>query len=141
MLNDLKNRIKYETERPNIDQYWILFNSTGWNKEYKFSIEELETAIEKSWYSISVYINQKLIGFGRILSDGIHHALIVDLIIYPKYQGNGIGSEILKRLLKVCTEKNIRDIQLFSATGKSKFYEKYGFQKRNENSPGMEYVY
>ena len=58
MLNDLKNRIKYETERPNIDQYWILFNSTGWNKEYKFSIEELETAIEKSWYSISVYINQ-----------------------------------------------------------------------------------
>ena len=141
MLNDLKNRIKYETERPNIDQYWILFNSTGWNKEYKFSIEELETAIEKSWYSISVYINQKLIGFGRILSDGIHHALIVDLIIYPKYQGNGIGSEILKRLLRVCTEKNIRDIQLFSATGKSKFYEKYGFQKRNENSPGMEYVY
>jgi len=141
MLNDLKSRIKYETERPNIDQYWILFNSTGWNKEYKFSIEELETAIEKSWYSISVYINQKLIGFGRILSDGIHHALIVDLIIYPKYQGNGIGSEILKRLLKVCTEKNIRDIQLFSATGKSKFYEKYGFQKRNENSPGMEYVY
>ena len=76
-----------------------------------------------------------------VCSDGIHHALIVDLIIYPKYQGNGIGSEILKRLLKVCTEKNIRDIQLFSATGKSKFYEKYGFQKRNENSPGMEYVY
>ena len=108
MLNDLKSRIKYETERPNIDQYWILFNSTGWNKEYKFSIEELETAIEKSWYSISVYINQKLIGFGRILSDGIHHALIVDLIIYPKYQGNGIGSEILKRLLKVCTEKKYK---------------------------------
>lgn len=57
-------------------------------------------AIENSWYSISAYNKEELIGYGRVISDGVHHALIVDLIIAPKYQSKGIGSEILRRLLK-----------------------------------------
>ena len=118
-----------------------MFDSTGWNTSYKFTIDELSKAIENSWYSISAYLNGNLIGYGRIISDGVHHALIVDLIILPKYQGNGIGSNILKKLLKKCTKKNIRDIQLFSAKGKFKFYENFGFKKRNENAPGMEFKY
>jgi ribosomal protein S18 acetylase RimI-like enzyme len=137
----LINIIDYNNRKPQIADYWNLFESTGWNDEYKFTIDELNSAIENSWYSVSAYINNKLIGYGRIISDGIHHALIVDLIISPEFQSKGIGSEILRRLLGKCTENNIRDIQLFSAKDKFKFYEKFGFEKRNENAPGMGYKY
>ncbi|MBQ4821860.1 GNAT family N-acetyltransferase [Aquimarina sp. MMG016] len=141
MPNKLLKPVEYKITKPGIDQYWTLFDSTGWNDVCKFTIEELDIAIENSWYSVSAYLEGILIGFGRIISDGIHHALIVDLIISPDYQGKGIGSEILKRLLEKCTGNNIRDIQLFSAKEKFKFYEKFGFQKRAENAPGMEYKY
>ena len=35
-------------------------------------------------------------------------------------------------------KNNIRDIQLFCAKGKRKFYEKYDFMARSEEEPGME---
>ncbi|MCP4418001.1 MAG: GNAT family N-acetyltransferase [Chloroflexi bacterium] len=141
MLNELSKIVEYKTTKPNINKYWTLFDSTGWNAGYKFTIEELNVAIENSWHSISAYMGESLIGYGRIISDGIHHALIVDLIISPEYQGKGIGSALLRRLLKKCTENKIRDIQLFAAKDKYKFYEKFGFEKRIEDAPGMEFKY
>ena len=35
----------------------------------------------------------------------------------------------------------IRDIQLFAATNKFAFYEKFGFEKRPINAPGMQLRY
>jgi N-acetylglutamate synthase-like GNAT family acetyltransferase len=60
------------------------------------------------------------------------------LIIHPDYQGRGLGSRVLERLVQNCKEHNIRDIQLFSAKDKSEFYEKFGFEKRPTNAPGMQ---
>ena len=87
---------------------------------------------------ISAYHNGSLIGFGRIICDGVLHALIVDVIVLPEYQHKGIGSAVMTRLMEYCRSKNIRDIQLFCATGKVEFYEKLGFVKRPDNAPGME---
>lgn len=134
----MQHSIIFEEELPDIQKYWNLFLTTGWNIEYNFTIQELDKAIQNSWYAISIYHSENLIGFGRIISDGIHHALIVDLIIHPDYQGKGIGSELLGRLIKKCIENNVRDIQLFAARDKFEFYERFGFQKRPLNAPGMQ---
>lgn len=133
--------IEYRFQNPDIQEYWRLFDSTGWNVDYKFSIDELRKAIETCWYSISAYSGNILVGYGRIISDGVHHAFIVDLIVSPDYQGNGIGSKLLQNLIQKCTWHSIRDIQLFSAKNKFTFYERFGFEKRDEDSPGMQYVY
>ncbi|MFT3740868.1 MAG: GNAT family N-acetyltransferase [Breznakibacter sp.] len=138
MRNSELNNLHVEEGLPEIDGYFDLFETTGWNDGYKFTKKELEQAIGNSWYSISVYRSGTLIGFGRIISDGVHHAFIVDLIIHPDFQGKRIGSEILDRLVKKCKDSKIRDIQLFSAKGKFGFYEKLGFEKRPGNAPGME---
>jgi len=123
---------------PTIESYWTLFQTTGWNKRYNLTPKELENAIEKSWYSTSIYDSDKLLGFGRVISDGVHHAFIVDLIIHPDYQNQGFGSQLLNRLLNKCNESKIKDIQLFSAKEKSGFYEKFGFERRPDNAPGMQ---
>ena len=134
-------KITYLESLPAIDNYWDIFTETGWNQNYKFNKNDLEKAIKNSWYVISAYDKDKLIGFGRVISDGIHHALIVDMIINKNYQGNGIGGILLNMLLDKCKEHNIRDIQLFSAKDKYNFYEKFNFEKRPENAPGMQYIY
>jgi GNAT superfamily N-acetyltransferase len=104
-------------------------------------MEDVSEAIQNSWYALSIYYSNNLAGFGRIIADGVHHALIVDLIVHPDYQGKGLGTLILDRLVKKCKENNIRDIQLFAAKGKSDFYEKFGFEKRPADAPGMQLRY
>jgi GNAT superfamily N-acetyltransferase len=131
--------ITYKQHIPNIEDYFSLFESTGWNEEYKLTKEELSTTLDKSYYCISAYDGEKLIGFGRMMSDGILHAMIYEMIVYPVCQGRGIGREILNRLLAKCIENNIRDIQLFCAKGKRRFYEKSGFVARPDDGPGMDY--
>lgn len=131
-------KITYKETLPDKNEYFSLFETTGWNKEYQFSKEQLYEATNRSWYLISAYDNDRLIGFGRIISDGIFHALIIDLIVLPNYQAKGIGSNILKKLVDRCKANKIRDIQLFCAKGQTGFYEKHGFVKRPDNAPGMQ---
>ena len=131
----------FDDQLPDPEKYWDLFQTTGWNLEYNFSRSDLARAIQNSWYAISIYKSDDLIGFGRIIADGVHHALIVDLIIHPDHQGLGLGSRLLDRLVQKCKDNKIRDIQLFAARDKSEFYEKSGFEKRPPDAPGMQFKY
>jgi GNAT superfamily N-acetyltransferase len=125
---------------PASDQFWALYQTTGWNDNYHLSPEELGRAIRASWHVIAAYDGGQLVGFGRVVSDGVLHAMIYEMIVAPDHQGRGIGARILQQLVQHCREAGIRDIQLFCARGKRGFYEKYGFMARPDDGPGMQYV-
>jgi N-acetylglutamate synthase-like GNAT family acetyltransferase len=124
---------------PDIDSFFRLFETTGWNNNSKKTKEDLYRAIQNSWFSVSAYDENKLIGFGRIISDGNLHAFIVDLIIDPEYQKRSIGSKILNCLIIKAKQEGINDIQLFCAKGKKDFYLKNNFDERPTDAPGMGY--
>jgi GNAT superfamily N-acetyltransferase len=132
--------IRYVEANPEAEDYYRLFLTTGWNEEYGFRVEELGAAIARSWHAVSVYDGERLVGYGRVISDGVHHALIVDMIVAPSHQGKGIGRGILKRILDRCRQHGIRDVQLFAAKGKAGFYERHGFAARPADAPGMQLV-
>lgn len=81
----------------------------------------------------------KIVGMGRVLFDYGYTAYIGDVIIRPEYQGQGIGSHIVKSLMDktldaACEGDRIMFI-LGAAKGKEEFYEKFGFKMRpNEYS-------
>jgi len=131
-------KIRFDEKLPDKDQLFDLFLTTGWNDQYKLATDELFTAVKNSWYIISAYHNERLVGFGRIICDGVVHALILDMIVHPDYKRKGIGTKILNRMVEKCRSHNIRDIQLFCARDKIAFYEKSGFVPRPANAPGME---
>jgi len=134
-----KKQVEYQEKIPTAHTYWKLFNQTGWNDDYGFTKDDLYEAIQNSWYVVSAFVENELVGFGRVISDGLHHALIVDMIVAREYQRKGIGKDILTRLVTKCEANKIRDIQLFAANGKVGFYEKNGFERRPSNAPGMQY--
>jgi ribosomal protein S18 acetylase RimI-like enzyme len=125
-------------EPPHKNEYFSLFETTGWNQNYQASPEELETANRNSWLTISVFDDEKLVGFGRVVTDFTLHAMIFDLIVLPDYRGRGIGATVLQALVKKCREQGIRDIQLFCAKDQKGFYEKNGFEARPGDAPGMQ---
>ena len=130
--------MNFTEKLPTSEQFFELFETTGWNKKYELTKDEYYKALQNSWHFISVYNVDKLIGFGRTICDGVVHALILDVIVHPHEQGKGIGKEIMHILVEKCKEHKIRDIQLFSAKDKNGFYEKLGFKARPESGPGME---
>jgi GNAT superfamily N-acetyltransferase len=130
--------IDYRTRMPEPDAFLALFETTGWNEEYRATSADLARALGNSWYVLSAYDGDRLVGFGRVVCDGVLHAMIFDLIVHPTYEGRGTGSEILRRLTEKCRTCGIRDVQLFSARGKQSFYERHGFRARPADAPGMQ---
>ena len=133
------NEISYAYDLPSQDEYFKLFESTGWFRERKPTKEELILTLSQSYFFVMAYDGDRLVGSGRIVSDGILHAMIYDMIIDPDYQRKGIGTKILNIIIEKCIENNIGDIQLFCAQGKKEFYLKTGFEIRDEDAPGMFY--
>jgi GNAT superfamily N-acetyltransferase len=131
--------IEYRAEIPDQQQFFALFETTGWNLNYKAAPQELSHMLANTWYILAAYDGEQLVGFGRVVSDLVLHAMIYDMIILPAYQGQGIGGEILDRLVAKCLQHSIRDIQLFCARGKRLFYENRGFVARPDDAPGMQF--
>ena len=121
------------------DDFIILYNAATaeWRGNGLYTDEQLYSAICNSWYAVSIYHDRRLIGFGRIISDGIYQTLICDVMVHPEYQNQGIGTEIMNALLNKCEKEGVKWIQLLSAKGKQGFYEKFGFATREDEAPGM----
>lgn len=131
--------MEYRSDLPSLEQYWALFQTTGWYASMPITPEDLIRAVANSSFWIAVYDGNRLVGFGRVVTDGVLHAMIYDLIVHPEYQGQGIGSKVLAQLVDRCLQLGVLDIQLFCAQGKRAFYEKRGFAPRPDDAPGMQY--
>ena len=130
--------IRLDEKIPDKKAFFDLFLTTGWNEKYRLDADELFLAIKQSWHTVSAYDSRRLVGFGRIICDGVVHALILDMIVHPSHMRRGIGTKILDNLVEKCRSHNIRDIQLFCAENKAAFYKKNGFVPRPLDAPGME---
>ena len=131
--------IDFVEQRPDPVDYLDLFETTGWNHVYEATAADLRNALDHSWYTVAAYDAGQLVGFGRVVSDGVLYGMIYDMIVRPSHQGQGIGTEILNRLIAKCQAAGLRDIQLFSAKGNVAFYGHRGFVKRPQDALGMKF--
>jgi len=109
---------------------WInvsnLFKIVEWGDRLP---DTVESAFKKSSFVRFAYVEEKLVGVGRTVDDGAYYSWIVDLAVLPEYQGNGIGSNILKELESEL--KPYITTMLTAAPGKNGFYEKLGWLKQS----------
>jgi GNAT superfamily N-acetyltransferase len=138
MMVERVDKIEYRNQIPGEKEMFELFETTGWNDYLRLTPAELHQAVGNSWDAVCARHGEKLVGFGRTISDGVLHALIVEMMVLPDYQGEGIGRRVLQELVGRCEEHGIRDVQLFCAAGKVGFYEKHGFERRPTDAPGMQ---
>lgn len=88
--------------------------------------ESHRISFENSFSVLFVFDDDKLIGFGRLISDGVRQSAIYDIAIDPKYQGHGIGRKIVEGLMNTTPTCNFI---LYASPGKEAFYRKLGFKK------------
>ncbi len=89
-----------------------------------------QKAFENSYSVVFVFARdsetseEKMIAFGRAVSDGAYEASLYDIAVDPDFQGRGIGRLIIDTLINDLDGMNVI---LFSAPGKEAFYHRCGF--------------
>jgi GNAT superfamily N-acetyltransferase len=121
-----------------LDEYAKLRASAGWPAILP---EQAKLGIDGSRFVLVAYYGESAVGIGRVVSDGGYVCYLADVIVLPEYQNQGIGSEIVSRLIAMVNEDMKPGFQtnfvLLSATGKEPFYERFGFSKRPNDYIGF----
>ena len=121
----------------NVDEFNLLYEAVGWGA-YNKKISK--KALDNTYYSISVYKDNNIVGYGRLIGDTICFMYIQDVMVKPEFQNKKIGTMIMNKLLEKIKElkkenPNIR-VYLGATENKEKFYEKFGFVKRVDKNLG-----
>jgi GNAT superfamily N-acetyltransferase len=113
------------------------------HQELNYDLEpkaQVEKALEKSLFTVTVKDNGRIIGMGRLVGDGAMYCYIQDVRVIPAYQNHGIGRAIVSRLVEAARQNGISNtgisVGLTSAVGKEPFYEKLGFTALPGNDMG-----
>ncbi len=107
-----------------------LIQAVGWPSR---PADALREAFGRSSYVRIAYHQDRIVGFGRSVDDGMYYGMVVDLVVDPEYQRKGIGSELLRQLREEMEKKGFYIINLVAARGREEFYLKQGW-KRSETA-------
>ena len=113
----------------------------GWTVD---PLDQWQRATQNPCCTVAAYDGGELVAMGRLLGDGALYWYLNDIFVLTAYQGQGIGRQVVTRLLEHIQREGLPgtevSVALFSAQGKEGFYEKMGFQKRPgpEAGHGME---
>ncbi len=103
--------------------------TVGWCT--KRSEEKWREVLNKSSFVYSIFDQDKLVGMGRIVEDGIM-CMFYDIVVHKDYQNKGIGKMIMNNLLLFTKNKKFSSISLFADPENKKFlipfYNKFGFE-------------
>ena len=71
--------------------------------------------------------NEKLVGFVSVISDGAADAFLVDLIVHPDFQKQGLGKELVRRAVKYSESIGVQCVHVTFNRSEEEFYRKCGF--------------
>ena len=104
----------------------LLDKNTTWAKNRK--IKDLKKCLAHSDVIISLWSNNKILGFGRALSDGIYRSVLWDIVIDHNHQRKGYGKLIVNSLLDSQKIKQSEKIYLMTSKQKD-FYCQIEFRE------------
>jgi len=92
--------------------------------------EDAREMLRHTDVAVTAWDNDRLIGFGRVLTDYVYRATIWDVIVDKAYQGQGVGTDIVQRIL---THPRLKKVELFwLCTRMPGFYETLGFSSKEQ---------
>ncbi len=128
-----------------VEDYNYLRKSVAWAElESKQALK----GINNSAFLISAVVDNKTVGVTRVVSDGGYIAIIVDVIVLPDFQGNGIGKTMMQKAMEyiksTISKGQFVFVNLMAAKDKEPFYSQFGFEARPNEKVGAgmtQYVY
>jgi GNAT superfamily N-acetyltransferase len=134
----MKSKIKISTDKSLIDVDYVsdFISGSYWGKGR--SRETMKTCTDNS-LNFGVFLNQKQIGYGRVVTDYAQFAYILDLFIDKEHRGKGFGVELINEIMNHPKLKNIKVWRLATNDAHT-LYEKFGFRSLSNPEFMMEKI-
>src|SRR5262249_27365370 len=81
-----------------LDQLGGLFATAGWASRAN-DRARLAQMVQGVRFVVHAWDGPRLAGFARAISDGVSNAYVSTVCVLPEYRGQGIGRELMRRLL------------------------------------------
>ncbi len=120
-----------------IEEYNELRTAVGWKP---VAPRLARASLDNALFTTVASAGGRPIGMARVLGDGGYILYIADVIVLPEHQGAGIGTRMMEQVMAF-----IRDytrpgeavfVNLMAATGKERFYARFGFDERPNGQHG-----
>lgn len=109
---------------PVIDQLAALRKSVGWDSARR----DYPTAFDRYATMVAAYTSEdRLVGWAAVVSDGVRHGFLVDVIVHASHQRRGIGRELVGRAVADGRAKGLRLFHADFAASNEAFYKACGF--------------
>lgn len=91
------------------------------------TMEEVQTSINHS-FCFGIYLDDKQIGFARVITDYVVFAYLMDVFIDEKHRGKGYSSILIRNMME---EPKLKEVKIWRlATADAHFlYKKFGFNE------------
>ena len=101
-----------------------LRQAVGWNRmERDLSDPRLTTTLQ-----LCAFDENHLIGYAQLISNQVTDAYIQDVMVHPDYQRQGIGTQLMEKLLSRLEEDGIYMVSvIYGEETLRHFYERFGF--------------
>lgn len=102
------------------------------------TIDEVQRTIDAS-VCFGIYLNDKQIGFARVITDYVVFGYVMDVFIAEEHRGKGYSSILIESMMN---EPQLKEIKIWRlATTDAHFlYKKFGFTALNHPEKMMEKV-
>ena len=101
-----------------------LRQAVGWNRMQRdLSDPRLTTTLQ-----LFAFDENHLIGYAQVVSNHVTDAYIQDVMVHPDYQRQGIGTQLMEKLLSRLEEDGIYMVSvIYGEEVLRPFYERFGF--------------
>ncbi|GGI94664.1 N-acetyltransferase [Shewanella hanedai] len=121
--------------QPTAAEFSSLRVKVGWGAT---NLEMAQRSLENSLFHVTARIDNKLIGMGRVIGDGVMFFYVQDVVVDPDFQQQGVGGALMQEIeqyLSITAQKG-STVALLSAQGKESFYARYGYSERSGDPLG-----
>ena len=102
-----------------------LREAVGWDR----AGEDYPAALHGYWATVGGFdAANELVAWCAILSDGVRHAVLLDVIVHPSYQRKGVGKALVETAVEHIKAHSITIIHVDFEPETTAFYKACGFQ-------------
>lgn len=84
--------------RVQLDVVWGFLSTQAYWAQWR-TRADFEEQVRRAWRVVGCYQGETgaLVGFARVVSDGVALAYLADVFVLPEHRGHGLGRELVRR--------------------------------------------
>lgn len=132
------NEVTVKVETPTPEQHQALRVKAGMPRR---SDRGTVKGLQNTLFGICLYLDDEIVGMGRVVGDGGMVFHLVDIVVDPECQGLGLGKLIMEHLMNWILQEadETAIISLIADIPADGLYRQFGFDYSRPESVGMEY--